>query len=467
MNRVRDEDAYTMPDVDRAGNEPDLNPGDRVGPYVVDEVIGRGGCGTVYSGHHPILGRKAAIKLMRRALAEEHTMVHRFVQEARTANLIRHPNIVDIFDIGTTAEGCPYYVMELLEGDTLDRVVVSQSRLRPVEVLTILEPVADALDAAHRQGVVHRDLKPSNIFLARGQGGERVVKLLDFGIAKLIHRDPGDLNLTTTQKRMGTPQFMAPEQIRGEQVGPRTDVYSLGVTMFVALTGRLPFPARDFAEAERQHLEREAPRPSSLAPLSAAIDEVVRYGLRKRPEERPATAGALVAALRAAIGGAGHAASPTAGGKAALAILVHASPRPGAGGEVELEAIDAVFDVEEEMRGAGYVIALSGGPMLLAVRPCPPDPADALGEALALADRALAAASADVRLQILIRRGDASVDARGASGPLLHYADWLPAAEGEGVYVGRDLAAVLGTEGEPELGDFVRVPVRVRVPPSS
>jgi tRNA A-37 threonylcarbamoyl transferase component Bud32 len=459
MSGVRDDDAYTMPDADRGGNEADLLPGDRVGPYVVDEVIGRGGCGTVYAGQHPILGRKAAIKVMRRALAEEHTMVHRFVQEARTANLIRHPNIVDIFDIGTTSEGCPYYVMELLEGETLDRVVVSQSRLRPVEVLAILEPVADALDAAHRHGVIHRDLKPSNIFLARGQSGEQVVKLLDFGIAKLIHRDPGELNLTTTQKRLGTPQFMAPEQIRGEPVDPRTDVYSLGVTMFVALTGRLPFPARDFAEAERQHLEREAPRPSSLAPVSAAIDDVIRYGLRKRPGDRPPTAGALVAAFRAAIGGGGHVAPPAAS-NAALAILVHATPRPGAAGEVELEAIDAVFDLEEQARAAGYVIALSGGPMLLAVRPCPPDPTDALGEALALADQALAAASPRIRLQILVRRGDASVDAKGAQGPLLHYGDWLPAAEGEGVYVGRDLAAVLGQGTEPELGDFVRLPLR-------
>ncbi|HEU5058655.1 MAG TPA: serine/threonine-protein kinase [Kofleriaceae bacterium] len=458
---MRDEDAYTIPDADRAGNDPELGPGDRVGPYVVDSVIGRGGCGTVYAGQHPILGRKAAIKVMRRALAEEHTMVHRFVQEARTANLIRHPNIVDIFDIGTTPDGCPYYVMELLEGETLDRVVVSQSRLRPVEVLAILEPVADALDAAHRQGVVHRDLKPSNIFLARDREGERVIKLLDFGIAKLIHRDPGEINLTTTQKRLGTPQFMAPEQIRGQAVDPRTDVYALAVTMFVALTGRLPFPARDFAEAERQHLEREVPRPSSLAPVSAAVDEVVRHGMRKRPDERPATAGALVAELRAAIGGSGHAAAATAPNRVALAILVHASPRPGAAGDPDLEAIDLVFDLEERVRAAGYVVALSGGPMLLAVRPCPADAGDALREALALADRAVAAASPAVKVQILVRRGDAAVDAKGAHGPLLHYTDWLPAVEGEGVFVGRDLAGLLGAgDAAPELGDFVRAPVR-------
>jgi len=452
---VREEDAYTIPDPDRADDDPELSPGDRVGSYVIDGVIGRGGCGTVYAGRHPILGRQAAIKVMRRALAEEHTMVHRFVQEARTVNLIRHPNIVDIVDIGTTGEGCPYYVMELLQGETLDRAVLAQGRLTPVEVLSILEPVADALDAAHRHGVVHRDLKPSNVFLAHGPDGQRTVKLLDFGIAKLLHREPGELNLTTTQKRLGTPQFMAPEQIRGEPVDARTDVYALGVTLFFALTGRLPFPAKDFSEAERLHLEREPPRPSSLVPVAATIDEVVRHSLRKRPGERPATASALVAALRSAIASASPLAATGPG--TALAVLVNAVPRSAIDGAFELDAVDFVLDVEDQVRAAGFAIALSGGPMLLAVRPCEADPTAALRALVALAHQALGSASPRIRVQILVRRGDAVVTAAGAQGPLLHYGDWLPTGEGEGLFVSRDLAAMLGRDGPPELGDFVRV----------
>ena len=179
-----------------------LKPGTLCGAYVLKKELASGGGGTVYEAQHRILLRRAAVKVLRRQLASSPQMVARFLQEARAVNMIKHPNIVDIFEFDDLPDGRPFYVMELLEGIDLRSILNERGRFPPAEVLEILEPVCSALQAAHDLGIVHRDLKASNIFIAN-QDGKRTVKLLDFGIAKLLHPDAGEGGLTVVGTRLG------------------------------------------------------------------------------------------------------------------------------------------------------------------------------------------------------------------------------------------------------------------------
>ena len=172
-------------------------PGTFAGSYVLKRELASGGGGTVYEAQHRLLGRRAAVKVLRRELAGSPQMVARFLREALAVNMIKHPNIVDIYEFGELPDGRPFYVMELLEGTDLRSVLHDQGRISPPEVLEYLEPVCSALEAAHARGIVHRDLKASNIFIAATSNGDnsapkRVVKLLDFGIAKLLHPDAAE-----------------------------------------------------------------------------------------------------------------------------------------------------------------------------------------------------------------------------------------------------------------------------------
>jgi len=257
-----------------AGPPPEeLAAGTLVGEYRVRQALAIGGCGTVYAAEHRVLGRPAAVKILHRELAASPEMVERFVREARAVNLVNHPNIVDIYDFGELGGRQPYFVMELLEGQNLEKLIDERGRLPPEDVLEILEPICLALGAAHAVGVVHRDLKASNVFLASGRG-RRKVKLLDFGIAKLVDPQAGD-GLTSAGSRLGTPYAMAPEQIRGGTITPRADIYALGVLVFHMVTGSHPFESEDAAELERMHLSAPAPRPSARVPSSPALDAIV------------------------------------------------------------------------------------------------------------------------------------------------------------------------------------------------
>src|SRR4029079_5656519 len=194
-----------------------LKPGTLCGAYVLKRELASCGGGTVYEAHHRILGRKAAVKVLRRQLAASPQMVARFVQEARAVNMIKHPAIVDIFEFDDLPDGRPFYVMELLEGIDLRSILTERGRFPRGAVLETLDTVCSALQAAHDLGIVHRDLKASNIFIATG-GEKRVVKLLDFGIAKLMRPEGGEGGLTVVGTRLGTSYTMAPEQIRGDAV---------------------------------------------------------------------------------------------------------------------------------------------------------------------------------------------------------------------------------------------------------
>jgi len=273
-----------------------VNPGTELGAYRVISRIGTGGMGEVWMAEHTALGRRAAIKVLHADLSNRAEIVTRFFNEARAATAISDPGIVQIFDFGQCADGSAYIVMELLEGDPLDRRL---QQLGALDALRIMRQVATSLGAAHARGIVHRDLKPENIFLVRDVevvGGERA-KILDFGIAKL---SGAHTNVKTqTAAMMGTPLYMSPEQCRGAgQVDQRADVYSLGCVLFTLVTGRPPFDADGAGEIIAMHLREPAPLASSIAPgIPRAIDEVIARCLAKSADDRFASAVDLAQAI--------------------------------------------------------------------------------------------------------------------------------------------------------------------------
>jgi hypothetical protein len=348
--------------------DPDaLRPGTLAGAYVLKKELASGGGGTVYEAQHRLLGRKAAVKILRRELAASPQMVARFLREALAVNMIKHPNIVDIYEFGELPDGRPFYVMELLEGTDLRTLLNERGRFSPAEVLEILDPVCSALEAAHSQGIVHRDLKASNIHIAT-RGDQRVIKLLDFGIAKLMHPDAADAGLTVVGTRLGTSYTMAPEQIRGNGVDPRTDIYALGVVLYHLLTGQYPFRAETMTDIERQHLEAPPPRPSQAAPLAPVLDTVVLRCMEKNAERRYPSARAFAEALRDAVGGKSDAHEQTA---RAGAIYVEVRMNDGADADSDevLDDSSAVLDAAEQtFRAAGFLLPLQTGSALVGAK---------------------------------------------------------------------------------------------------
>ena len=276
----------------------DLAAGTVVGEYRIDELIGRGGFGTVYRATHPLIGKQVAIKVLALKYSADPTVVSRFVAEAKAVNQIRHRNIIDIFAFGKLDDGRNYYVMEHLDGEPLDAHLAAHGPMPLAEALPILRAIARALDAAHAKGIAHRDLKPENIFLARDPDGGRYPKLLDFGIAKLLDPDEDVRHKTATGVPMGTPYYMSPEQCRGKDIDQRTDTYSFGIVVYRLLTAAYPFDGDDYMELMFKQVNGEAPPPSSHNPaLPATVDAAVAWMMRKDRAQRPATIAEAVAAL--------------------------------------------------------------------------------------------------------------------------------------------------------------------------
>ena len=208
--------------------------------YRIDRIVGRGGMGVVFSATHLWTGRPVAVKLLLPGLADDAGLVKRFLREARAAAGLRHPNVVDVLDMGSEPDGTVYLVLEMLVGESLDAVLERHGRLTLRELAAWVVPVCDAVGAAHGQGIVHRDLKPENIFLHRPAEGVTLPKLLDFGIAKVL--GTGTSKQTAVGSVIGTLHYMSPEQAEGRaDVGPRSDVWALGVVLYECLTGRMPF----------------------------------------------------------------------------------------------------------------------------------------------------------------------------------------------------------------------------------
>ena len=273
-----------------ADEEPPLEPGRRVGNYVIDRLIGRGGFGTVYEATHPTINKRAAVKVLHLAASAKAELVSRFKAEARAVNSIDTKHVVDIFSFGTLDDGRFFYVMDLVDGESLRQMIKERERLPPGLLITILRPIAHALDAAHEAKIVHRDIKPANVLIAFDEDGQPQAKLADFGIAKLL--DPGAAreHKTATGVPIGTPGYMSPEQCRAEPVDHRSDIYAIGVLCFEALTGRPPFVAASTVKLMMMHAASPPPAASSVfPPLGTAFDDELAAMLAKDPYDRPAS----------------------------------------------------------------------------------------------------------------------------------------------------------------------------------
>ena len=263
------------------------------GSYEVLRVIGEGGMGRVYEARHTRLhAKRFAVKLLHQELARQPEVVTRFQREAEAASVLTHPNVVGVYDVNTSADGRPYIVAELLQGEELGRYLDRLDRLPAVEAVHIVRQVCHALGAAHAHGIVHRDVKPENVFLAAPNA---TVKVLDFGISKVSEISDG---LTKTGTVMGTPDYMAPEQARGDRVDARADIYAVGAILYRALTGRKPFEGSDPMAILTAVLTQEPERPSTLEPsIPLSLELVVQRTMAKNANERFPTMDALEQAL--------------------------------------------------------------------------------------------------------------------------------------------------------------------------
>jgi serine/threonine protein kinase len=266
--------------------------GQRLGEYEVLEAVGEGGMGVVYRGVQPIIKKRVAIKVLKPNMAGDATQVRRLADEAVAVNSIRHRNIIDIFSFGQLADGRPYIVMEFLEGQPLDGYLhAANGKIALAEALSLLIAMCAPLSAAHRAGVIHRDLKPSNIFLCLSADSERYLKLLDFGLAKKGLSLDGTTEQTSRAQVTGTPNYMAPEQARGQNVSARTDLYALGVIAYELVTGELPYSAAGPMEVLMQHVSAPIPLASALNPeCPPALDVLITRMLAKLAEDRPQSA---------------------------------------------------------------------------------------------------------------------------------------------------------------------------------
>lgn len=258
------------------------------GKYRLDGFIGEGGMGTVHRATQLAVNRPVAVKVLKAVpgLAGEQLSA-RFKREALATSRLKHPNTVQLIDFGETSRGILYLVLELLDGETLADLIARAAPLPPERVAAIGKQVAKSLAEAHEHGIVHRDLKPDNVFICQYAGDPDVVKVMDFGIARLMETD---VNMTRTGMMMGTPKYMPPEQAMGKKVGPAADLYALGVMLFEMLTGRPPFDADSAMALAMAHVHEPAPPlvvPAVGDALAQAWGELVRGLLAKSPEERP------------------------------------------------------------------------------------------------------------------------------------------------------------------------------------
>jgi serine/threonine-protein kinase len=258
--------------------------GTTIGNYVVKKKIGQGGMGAVYLAEHPRIHRQVAIKVLLPEVSKNAEVVQRFFTEARSSSEIHNEHIIDILDFGELPDGTSYIIMEWLDGQSLRETLRRQGKLPIPRALHITRGIAQALGAAHQAGIVHRDLKPDNIFLVRKGEDPDFVKVLDFGIAKLMGHHDGNANEIKTQTGalIGTPSYMSPEQCRGQPVDQRTDIYALGVLMYQMFTGRLPFLAEGLGELLLAHMTQQPMAPHELAPeLPAGIEACILRALEK------------------------------------------------------------------------------------------------------------------------------------------------------------------------------------------
>lgn len=263
--------------------------------YLIEELLREGGMGSVYRARHLQMDRPVAIKVLHERLLEDEASRIRFQREARAAVLLQHPNAVAVSDFGETAEGHVYIVMELLEGRTLREILVKEAPIETARAVSIMLQASAAVGAAHEAGIIHRDLKPSNIIVTQSPDVPAVVKVVDFGVAKLAAHalDDDDANITLRHAGalIGTPRYMAPEQFNGHELTPAADVYSLGVILYEMLTGMAPFTGSTPIEIAAKHVNDPPHAPREIvAAIPDDVERVVLHALEKDPATRPANA---------------------------------------------------------------------------------------------------------------------------------------------------------------------------------
>ncbi|MBY0546736.1 MAG: protein kinase [Candidatus Obscuribacterales bacterium] len=279
------------------------------GKYKLLEAVGKGGMGTVYKAEQLALGRHVAVKMLKAQLSEDKVSVKRFEQEATASAALQHPNLIMLHDHGMIDDKQPYIVMEFLEGESLAMVIRELGAINPVRCLRIFSQVMDGLKIAHLKGVVHRDIKPSNIILCKMDNQIDVVKVVDFGLAKLMPWSGKESqHLTKTGEVFGSPIYMSPEQCQGKKLEPSSDIYSVGVTLYEALTGKPPFKGRNVVETASMHIANQPSAFELIRPdlrLSNKLQAVIFKALDKDPVRRYLSMDEFKQALTEAISGPG------------------------------------------------------------------------------------------------------------------------------------------------------------------
>ena len=319
--------------------------GTELGEYRIERLIGRGGMGVVYLALDD-LDRHVALKLMLPELANNEDFRERFIRESQA--VIDHPNVVTVYEAGEI-ESTLYLAMQYIDGIDLKALIEKEGRLLPARAVDIFKQAADALDAAHAQGLVHRDVKPQNMLIApAGDDDPDHVYLSDFGLVK---RTASQSSFTQSAYLMGTVQYMSPEQIEGRNVDGRADVYGLGCVLYEAVTGQIPFDKDSDVSVMWAHVNDPPPRPSSVVPvLPSTVDEVIAKALAKAPDDRYLTCGELVADLAQAFGvSSGKRSKPVWSSGAVAASLQHS--RPGTGSKKTRRSPDAALPMSRPVGG--------------------------------------------------------------------------------------------------------------------
>ncbi len=409
----------------------DLAPGDRAGPYEIEAFLARGGFGDVYRARDP-RGEPVAIKVLREELATTTDSIARFEREVDAVARVQHASVIRVLGRGRLDRARPFFAMELLHGLSLADRIALRGAMPATEAIATLDRVCDALAAAHERGIVHRDIKASNVFLAGD--GERVV-LLDFGVAKLLGDEgPG---LTRSRQIVGTPACMAPEQLAGEPVDQRTDVYALGVLGYHMLTGTRPFANESPVMLQHLHRNARRPRPSAKVDVPEAIDRAVVAAMAVDPAARPAGARRFMEALRGLESSAGAARDrPVESRGRAVALVIDACPATrGAAPAVVLTELERVLDrTEQRLRAEGFHPLLCASRTLAYAKPVTGG-GDPVREAQTLAAALRACAPESIHIQDEVHAGDAHIrDGKVVGGPVCN----LPAKGGaptEGVTI--------------------------------
>ncbi len=258
--------------------------------YEIQALLGFGGMSIVYRARHKHMGRTVAIKVLHPDLVNDPYALERFEQESRAAATLNHPNIVTVYDFGMSARGQAFFVMDCLDGPTLEELLESNGILPAEKAVSVFKQICDGLDSAHRKGIVHRDLKPPNIALLRNDDGSDLVKILDFGVAKFINKAaPNFLRLTKTGEIFGSPLYMSPEQCLGKELDGRSDIYAFGCLMYEVLTGSPVIIAESFLEALNKHVGETPKSFKEVAPflrIPKELEDIVFKCLMKAPEQR-------------------------------------------------------------------------------------------------------------------------------------------------------------------------------------